>query len=158
MNNDQLQVASLQRIHQSALKVKEKLRINSLKILHFDARDNEIVQASLQQAQLFINGLHLNAGLTSSDILQALQEAHRAADEYYTMRHAQAWNTDFVIPQEAIDADSALFLDCDHDFTEMCRRKQSLLAANRISRDRIVAIFGSRGERIPGVDARDSRY
>ena len=94
MDSDQLQVASMQRIHQSALKVKEKLRINSLQLLHFDARDDEIVQASLQQAQLFINGLNLSIGLTSSDILQALQEAHKAADEYYTMRHAQAWNTD----------------------------------------------------------------
>ena len=123
MDSDQLQVASIKRIHQSALKVKEKLRINSLQLLHFDARDDEIVQASLQQAQLFINGLNLSIGLTSSDILQALQEAHKAADEYYTMRHAQAWNTDFVIPQEAIDADSALFLECGHDFAEMCRRK-----------------------------------
>ena len=155
MTNNSLQVVSLQRIHQSALKVKEKLRINSLKVLHFDARDNEIIQASLQHAQLFISSLHLSAQLTSSDILQALQEAHRAADEYYTMRHAEAWNTDFVIPQEAIDADAALYRDCGHDFTEMCRRKQASLAANRISKERIVAIFGSRGERIPGVDARD---
>ena len=138
MNSDQLQVASIQRKHQSALKVKEKLRINSLKILHFDARDEEIVQASLKQAQLFINGLGLSIGLTASDILKALQEAHKAEDEYYTMRHAQAWNTDFVIPQKAIAADSALFLECDHDFTKMCRRKQSLLAANRISKERIV--------------------
>ena len=155
MDSVQLQLASKQRIQQSALKVKEKLRINSLQILHFDARDEEIVQASLQQAQLFINGLNLSLGLTSSDILRALQEAHKAADEYYTMRHAEAWNTDFIIPQEAIDADSALFQECGHDFSEMCRRKQSLLAANRISKDRIVAIFGSQGERIPGVDARD---
>ena len=155
MDSDQLQVASIQRIHQSALKVKEKLRINSLKIVHFDARDEKLVQASLQQVQLFINGLHLNIGLTSSNILQASQDAHRASDEYYTMRHAQAWNTDFVIPQEAIDADSALFRACNHDFAEMCRRKQSLLAANRISKERILAIFGHRGERIQGVDAKD---
>ena len=155
MGSVQLQIASKQQIHQSALKVKEKLRINSLQILHFDARDEEIVQASLQQAQLFISGLNLNLGLTSSDILRALQEAHKAADEYYTMRHAEAWNTDFIIPQEAIDADSALFQECGHDFSEMCRRKQSLLATNRISKDRIVAIFGSQGERVPGVDARD---
>ena len=62
---------------------------------------------------------------------------------------------EFVIPQEAIAADSALFLECNHDFAEMCRRKQSLLASNRISRERIAALFGNHGERIPGVDAKD---
>ena len=54
--------------------------------------------------------LLMDFGLTSANILQALQEAHRSSDKYYTMRHALEWNTDFVIPREAIAADLALFL------------------------------------------------
>ena len=148
-------MSSAEVIHQSALKVKEKLRLNALKILQFDERDEVIVNASYHQVTQFVHGLNLSFGLTSNDILCALQDAHRASDEYYTMRHAQAWNTDFVIPTEAVEADSALFKLCNFDFTEVCRRKQALLANNRISKERILAIFGPNGERVPGVDAKD---
>ena len=139
-------MSTVENIHQSALKVKEKLRLNALRILHFDARDETIVQEAYHQVTQFIGALHLNFGLTTNDILCALQDAHRASDEYYTMRHAQAWNTDFVIPAESIEADSALFRLCNYDFTEVCRRKQALLAKNGISKDRILAIFGPNGE------------
>ena len=149
------QIPAVDSFHQSALKVKEKLRINALKILHFDERDEIVVKEAYHQVSQFIQGLSLNFGLTTNDILCALQDAHRASDEYYTMRHAQAWNTDFEIPTESIEADSALFKLCNYNFTEVCRRKQALLAHNRISKDRIVAIFGPNGERIPGVDAKD---
>ena len=84
------------------MKVKEKLRLNSLKLLHFDARDEAIVQQSFEHVQAFTSGLQLSFGLKPTHILHALRDAHQAADEYYTMKHAQQWNTDFVIPQEAI--------------------------------------------------------
>ena len=142
-------------IRQAATKAKEKLRINALKILHFDSRDTKMVQESLHKAMTFIHGLQLNFGLTEQDILLALQKAHQASDEYYTMRHAMEWDTTFVIPSEAIVNDSALFRDCDYDFPKMCRYKQNLLAANRISRHRINSVFGTDGQRIPGVDLRD---
>ena len=132
------QIPAVDSFHQSALKVKEKLRINALKILHFDERDEIVVKESYHQVSQFIQGLSLNFGLTTNDILCALQDAHRASDEYYTMRHAQAWNTDFEIPTESIEADSALFKLCNYNFTEVCRRKQALLAHNRISKDRII--------------------
>ena len=93
--------------------------------------------------------------LTYEIVLAALESAHKASDEYYTMRHAQAWNTDFIIPQAAIEADSALFRQCSYDFTQMCKTKQSRLASNRISVQRIEAIFGQRGDKVPGVDQRD---
>jgi hypothetical protein len=80
-----------------------------LKLLHFDSRDEQIIRESYQQVLAFTNGLQLSYGLTSADILSALQAAHKAADEYYTVRHALAWNTDFIIPAEAIEADSTLF-------------------------------------------------
>lgn len=63
------------------------------------------MQKSLQVVLAFVNGLQLNFGLTSDNILRALQEAHRAADEYYTIRHAMEWDTMFVIPAEVIAAD-----------------------------------------------------
>ena len=89
------------------MKVKEKLRLNALEILHFDARDEDIGQASYHQVNQFVQGLDLNFGLTPNDILRALQDAHRASDEYYTH---------FVIPRESIEADSALFRLCNYDF------------------------------------------
>jgi hypothetical protein len=84
---------------------KEKIRINSLKLLHFDSRDEQIIQESFQQVLAFSAGLQLHYGLTDNDIMSALTAAHIAADEYYTVRHTLAWNTDFVIPVEAIEAD-----------------------------------------------------
>ena len=56
----------------------------------------------------------------------------QAQQEYYTMRHALEWNTDFVI----------IFKACNYDFSTMCRHKQASLAKNRISRERIWAVFG----------------
>jgi len=87
--------------------------------------------------------------------MAALQAAHTAASEYFTVRHALAWNTDFVIPAEAIATDSALFRECDYDFPAMCRYKQRKLAHNRLSTERIVSIFGSTGTNIPGVSLQD---
>jgi len=122
-----------------------------LKLLHFDARDNQLIQESYQQVIAFTTGLQLTYGLTTTDIMSALQAAHTAADEYYTVRHALAWNTDFVIPQEAIVEDSNLFQKCGYDFPRMCRHKQSKLANNRLSNERIVSVLGPTGQKIPGV-------
>ena len=89
--------------------------------------------------------------------MAALQAAHRASDEYFTMRHTEAWDTTFTIPQSDIDEDLQLFRDMKYDFTSMCRHKQNKLASNRISPARIHSIFGIDGARIPGVDPRDIR-
>jgi hypothetical protein len=89
-------------IRQAANKAKEKLRINALKILQFDSRDTSLIQESFHNSMAFIHGVQLNYGLTKQDILLALQKAHQASDEYYTMRHAMEWDTTFVIPSEAI--------------------------------------------------------
>lgn len=142
-------------IHYAASKVKEKLRINSLKLLHFDSRDEQIIQESFQQVLAFSAGLQLHYGLTDNDIMSALRAAHIAADEYYTVRHALAWDTDFVIPVEAIEADSNLFHSCGLDFAAMYRHKQQLLAHNRLSTERIFFILGPTGQRIPGVTTHD---
>jgi len=126
-----------------------------LKLLHFDARDNLLIQESYQQVCAFMTGLQLSYGLTKANILSALQAAHTAADEYYTVRHALAWNTDFVIPNEAIVEDSKLFRQCAYDFSKMCRHKQDKLAHNRLSRERLESIFGTTGHKIPGVMIND---
>ncbi len=65
-------------IHYAASKTKEKIRINSLKLLHFDSRDEQIIQESFQQVLAFTAGLPL----TDADIMSALKAAHIAADEY----------------------------------------------------------------------------
>jgi len=78
-----------------------------------------------------------------------------AADEYYTVRHALAWDTDFVIPAAAIEADSTLFQSCGRDFAAICRHKQQLLAHNRLSTERIFSILGTTGQRIPDVTPPD---
>ena len=85
----------------------------------------------------------------------ALTAAHQAADEYFTSRHTAAWDTTFVIPPEALVSDAVLFRQCNMDFPAMCRHKQSLLAKNRLSLDRLHSIFGLDGLRVPGVDPRD---
>ena len=126
-----------------------------MKLLHFDIRDEQIIQESFQQVLVFSAGLQLHYGLTNNDIMSALRAAHIAADEYYTVRHALAWNTDFVIPVEAIDAESNLFQSCGQDFAEMCRHKQQLLAHNRLSTKRIFSILGPTGQRLPGVTTHD---
>lgn len=76
-----------------------------------------------------------------------MQAAHTAADEYYTIRHAMAWNTD-----------SALFRECNYDFARMYRHKLGLLAANRLSKERIISIFAPTGQRIPGVTSQDFKF
>jgi hypothetical protein len=126
-----------------------------LKLLHFDSRDEQIIQESFQQVLAFPAGFQLHYGLADSDIMSALKAAHTAADEYYTVRHALAWNMDFVIPVEAIEADSALFHSCGHDFASMCRHKQQLLAHNRLSTERIFSILGPTEQRIPGISTKD---
>ena len=53
-----------------------------IKILHFDSRDTIVITKVFHQVQSFISELHLTYGLTTSDIMAALQAAHQAADEY----------------------------------------------------------------------------
>jgi hypothetical protein len=127
-----------------ALKAKEKLRINNLKILHFDSTDHMLVAKT--KATLGIIGQ-----MSEADILSALQQAHIASDEYYTMAHAAAWNTTFVFPPDAIAADRMLWDQYGHDFTLMCKTKQDKLAGNRLSADRVRDIFGEDGMKIPGM-------
>ena len=88
----------------------------------------------------------------------ALTAAHEASDEYFTNRHTAAWDTAFVIPPQALASDAALFRQCNMDFPTMCRHKQSLLASNRLSLDRLHSIFGSDGLRVPGLTLTTSKY
>jgi hypothetical protein len=116
-------------IHYAASKAREKIRINSLQLLHFDSRDEQIIQESFQQVLAFSAGLQLHYGLTNNDIMSALRAAHIA------VRHALAWDTDFVIPVAAIDEDTSLFQSCGRNFAAMCRHKQQLLAHSRLSKN-----------------------
>jgi len=68
--------------------VKYKLQLNSLKVLQFDSRDKKLINDALHQINLFAFGMQSELKLTYEIVLAALESAHRASDEYYTMRHA----------------------------------------------------------------------
>ena len=140
-----------ERIHQSALKSKEHKRLNNLKILRFDDTDKELVQKTKAYADAFVIALGLNGTISEDQILTALQQAHIASDGYYSVEHAKQWNTTFEFPAEAIAADAALLDSCGNDFTLMCQTKQSKLAHNRISVQRVLDTFGPQGTKIPGM-------
>ena len=140
-----------ERIQQGALKSREHRRINSLKILHFDSTDNELVQITKSFADSFISALNLGGTVSEDQVLNALQQAHIASDGYYNVTHAQQWNTTFEFPPEAVAADAALLQSCGNDFALMCKAKQSKLAHNRLSVRRVLETFGPQGSKIPGM-------
>jgi hypothetical protein len=123
--------------------------------LHFDSRDEAIVNQAFHEVLAFNAGFNFPHNLLAVDIMTALVAAHQASDEYFTSRHTAAWDTTFVIPPEALASDAALFRQCNMDFPTICQYKQSLLASNCLSLDRLHSIFGSDGRRVPGVDPRD---
>ena len=123
--------------------------------MHFDSRDEAIVNQAFNEVLAFNAGFNFPHNLLAVDIMTALVAAHQASDEYFTSRHTAAWDTTFVIPPEALASDAALFRQCNKDFPTMCRHKQALLASNRLSLDRLHSIFGSDGQRVPGIDLRD---
>lgn len=88
-------------IHAAAAKSREKQRVNSLKILHFDSRDEEKVNQAFQEVVAFSHGFNFPRNLSSIDIMVALTAAQQASDEYFTSRHTAAWDTTFVIPPQA---------------------------------------------------------
>ena len=53
---------------------------------------------SLQQVLIFTNGLQLSYGLTSNDILLALQATHTAADEYNSKK-PRKMNDNHIVSQ-----------------------------------------------------------
>ena len=139
------------RIQRSACRSKEKQRINNLKILQFDNKDRDLIQSTKSHVDSFLTAIGLKLSISTEHILQALQQAHIASDEYYNVTHAQRWNTTFVFPVDAIAKDVALFDSCSNDFTVMCKTKQERLAHNRMSLRRIIETFGPLGTRIPGM-------
>ena len=138
-----------QRLRNGVLKAKERKRINSLKILHFDSRDEELIARQATAVNEFSRALGLHGQLTPSQLRTALEQAHVASDGYYSQKHAEMWNTDFEFPADAIAADGNLWLECGQDLTTMCRAKQDRLAHNRISVERVRHVFGSDGLRYP---------
>ena len=84
VGHQNVQIQASAAIHHAAAKAKEKIRLNSLKLLHFDSRDDKLIQDSFQQVLAFTDGLQLSSTLTTQDIMSALQLAHTVADEYYT--------------------------------------------------------------------------
>ena len=117
-------------MRRGALQTKEKLHINNRKILHFDSTDHLLVAKTKATVDAFSSALGILSQVSEADILSALQEAHIASDEYYTMAHAAEWNTTFEFPPDAIAADRMLWDQCGHDFTLMCKTKQDKLAGN----------------------------
>ena len=54
-------------------------------------------------------------------------------------------------PPEALASDAALFRECHRDFSTMCQHKQSKLASNLLSLDRLHSIFGPDGRCVPVI-------
>ena len=137
------------------MKAREKQRINNLKILHFDSKDQLNIATAKKAVDNFAEALGIAGQISESDILDALQRAHIASDEYYNLKHAAAWNTTFEFPPEAINEDMQLWDQCLRDFTLMCKTKQDRLAGNRLSEARVREVFGHDGTIIPGMLASD---
>jgi hypothetical protein len=66
--------------------------------LHFDSRDEAIVNQAFHEILAFNAGFNFPHNLLAVDIMTALVAAHQASDEYFTSRHTAAWDTTFVIP------------------------------------------------------------
>ena len=138
-----------------ALKAKERLRLNNLKILRFDSTDNRRIQAAKSAVDSFCAALGIKDSLSEEVILDALKQAHIASDEYYSLANAVAWNTTFEFPQSAVAADHQLWQECGQDFTLLCKTKQSKLAANRLSVERVKRTFGEHGDKVQGMAHKD---
>jgi len=141
--------SELLRQRNGAMKSREKRRINSLQILLFDSRDLELIQEQYCAVQEFGKALGLDLQISADRIRKVLEDAHRASEGYYTLKHAEQWNTDFEFPQDAIDADEALWHQCSHDLTAICKVKQARLAHNRLSVRRVLQAFGPLGTKYP---------
>jgi hypothetical protein len=73
-----------------ALKAKERLRLNNLKILRFDSTDNRRIQAAKSAVDSFCAALGIKDSLSEEVIMDALKQAHIASDEYYSLANAVA--------------------------------------------------------------------
>jgi len=111
-----------------------------LQILQFDSRDMELISQQHRAVQEFGIALGLNVQITADRLRSVLEHAHRASEGYYTLKHAEQWNTDFEFPQDAIDAE---------DLTTICKVKQARLAHNRLSVKRVLHAFGPLGTKYP---------
>ena len=67
----------------------------------------------------------LDLQISADQIRKVLEDAHRVSEGCYTLKHAEQWNTVFEFPQDAKDADAALWHQCSHDLTELCKVKQA---------------------------------
>ena len=131
------------------MKAREKRRLNGLQILHFDSKDAALIQLQYVKVKEFSTALGLNIHLSENQIQSALEQAHIASDGYYSLKHAEQWNTSFEFPQSAIDADTELWHRCSNDLATLCRTKQSALSSNRLSVRRVLQAFGPRGTKYP---------
>jgi len=87
--------------------------------------------------------------------MDALKQAHIASDEYCSLANTVGWSTTFEFPQSAVDEDHQLCQEYGHDFTLMCKIKQSMLAANRLSVERVKCIFDDQSDKVQGMAQRD---
>ena len=106
-------------IKDGALKAREKSRLNGLQILRFDSKDVALIQLQYVTVKAFSTALGLNIHLSENQVQSALEQAHMASDGYYSLKHAEQWNTTFEFPQSAIDADTELWHRCSKDLATL---------------------------------------
>lgn len=138
------------RMRQGTLKARERLRINSLKILQIDKTDDRITAAAKIAVDAFTSAIGASDSISEELILDTLQRAHVASDDF-TLNHAKAWNTTFEFPPEALVSDRDFWHSCGKDFTLMCKTKQDRLTANKLSTERLKVVFGPTGTKVPGL-------
>ena len=135
-----LALASVQSVNIGVSQISRQKKNNSLKILHFDSRDEQLISVQLAAVLAFSGALAIHGQLTALQLRSALEQAHIASDGYYSQNHAELWNTDFEFPPDAIIADAQLWIDCGRDLTYMCKTKQHRLAPNRLSVEHVLQV------------------
>ena len=105
-----------------------------------------LIQLQYVTVKAFSTALGFNIHLSENQIQSALEKAHMASDGYYSLKHAEQWNTTFEFPQSAIDDDTKLWHQCSKDLATLYRTKQSALSSNRLSVRRVLQAFGPRGK------------
>jgi hypothetical protein len=123
------------RMRRGALKAKEKLCINNLKILHFDSTGHMLVTKNSNGGRFIVSNGDHRSSIRSRN--------------HQCLTATRPSNS--LLNHQCLAADRMLWDQCGHDFTLKKLAKQDKLAGNRLSADRVIDIFGEDGTKIPGM-------
>jgi hypothetical protein len=136
-------------------KAREKKRVNALPILRCDDEDKLLINSTVAIATDFISILGGSDPPSFLLVKELLTEAHTVASSVFSIKAAQIWGGEFVIPPAALAADLKLFQQCAHNLTTLCNTRHNALRHNRLSIERIHQTFGRDGRLVPTLDNAD---